>query len=140
MSLLGNTYFKGINEDFEHAFGTPMPKPNIMNEKQLQNNLEILLNPHTKVNKIELNGYTDFMYFDEEIILGNGMVFSVSFSYQPSWEDSYEKESGGNYIDDFELHFIDYSDCYGDGYKIELTGSQEDRVKHLLIEGYSEMN
>jgi hypothetical protein len=133
MSLLGNMYFKGINEDFEHAFGTPMQKPNIMNQKQLQNNLEILLNPHTKVSKIELIGSDDFMCYEEEIILDNGMVFLVSFEYHPYWEDSYEKESGGNYIDDFKLHFIDYSDCYGDGYEIELTGSQEHRVRSRVI-------
>jgi hypothetical protein len=135
MSLLGNMYFKGINEDFEHAFGTPMPKPNIMNQKQLQNNLEILLNPRTKVNKIDVEGLDKF-YFDEQFTLNNGMTFSVSFCYYPAWEDSYEKESGGNYVDDFELHFIDY----GEGYEIELTVSQEERVKHLLIEGYNEMN
>ena len=136
MSLLGNTFFKGINEDFEHAFGTPMPKPNIMNQKQLQNNLEILLNPHTKVNKIEATGL-DRLYIEEEFMLENGMTFSVSFCYYPAWEDGYEKESGGNYIDDFELHFIDQD---GDGYEIELTDSQDRRVKYLLIEGYNEMN
>jgi hypothetical protein len=135
MSLLGNTFFKGINEDFEHAFGTPIPKPNIMNQKQLQNNLEILLNPHTKVNKIDVDGLDKF-YFDEQFTLDNGMTFSARFCYYLVWEDSYEKESGGNYIDDFKLHFIDY----GDGYEIELTVSQEERVKHLLIEGYNEMN
>ena len=110
-----------------------------MTQKQLQNNLEILLNPHTKVNKIDVEGLDKF-YFDEEFTLDNGMRFSARFCYYPAWEDSYEKESGGNYIDDFKLHFIDYSDCYGDGYEIELTGSQEHRVKHLLIEGYNEMN
>ena len=136
MSLLGNTFFKGINEDFESAFGTPMPKANIMNQKQLQNNLEILLNPHTKVNKIDVEGLDKF-YFDEELTLDNGMTFSASFCYYPAWEDSYEKESGGNYVEDFELHFIDLD---GDGYEIDLTDSQEERVKHLLIEGYKDMN
>ena len=135
MSLLGNTFFKGINEDFESTFGTPMPKPNIMTQKQLQNNLEILLNPHTKVNKIDVEGLDKF-YFEEEFTLENGMRFSASFCYYQAWEDSYEKESGGNYIDDFELYFIDY----GEGYEIDLTVSQEERVKHLLIEGYNEMN
>ena len=133
MSLLGNTFFKGINEDFEYAFGTPMPKPNIMNQKQLQNNLEILLNPHTKVNKIEL--IESKFYLDQEFTLDNGMTFSVSFCYHPAWVDSYEKESGGNYVEDFELHFIDQD---GDGYEIELTDSQDRRVKYLLIEGYNE--
>tara|TARA_R110000787_G_scaffold227581_1_gene335251 strand:- start:2670 stop:3014 length:345 start_codon:yes stop_codon:yes gene_type:complete len=111
-----------------------MPKANIMTHKQLQNNLEVLLNPNTKVNKkIDVTGL-DRLYIEEEFTLENGMTFSVSFCYHPAWEDSYEKESGGNYIEDFELYFIDYSDCYGDGYEIELTDSQEERVKHLLIE------
>ena len=135
MKLLDDTFFKGIKEEFENTFGTPMKTKNTMNQKQLQNNLEILLNPHTKVyEKIDITGCDDKRYFEEEIILDNGMIFWVSFCYHPSWEDSYEKESGGNYIDEFKLKFIDYSDCYGDGYDIELTDSQESRVKHLLIE------
>ena len=135
MTLLDDTFFKGIKEDFEDTFGTPMKKNNTMNQKQLQNNLEILLNPHTKFyKKIDVTGFQNSRYFEEDIILDNGMVFSVSFCYHPAWEDSYEKESGGNYIVDFELHFIDYSDCYGDGYEIELTDDQMSRVKHLLIE------
>tara|TARA_R110002073_G_scaffold149966_10_gene304007 strand:+ start:1362 stop:1691 length:330 start_codon:yes stop_codon:yes gene_type:complete len=109
-----------------------------MNQKQLQNNLEILLNPHTKVsNRIDITGCDDKRYFEEEVILDNGMIFLVNFCYHPSWEDSYEKESGGNYIDEFKLKFLDYSDCYGDGYEIELTDSQERRVKYLLIENYN---
>lgn len=133
MSLLGNTYFKGINEDFESTFGTPMPNPNIMDQKQLQNKLEVLLNTQSKVNKIEL--IESKFYLDQEFTLDNGMVFQVSFCYLPAWIDSYEKESGGNYIDDFELHFIDE---LGDGYEIYLTGRQDSLVKHLLIEGYNE--
>ena len=107
-----------------------------MTHKQLQNNLEVLLNPHTKVNKIDVIGSDDFLSYEEEIILDNGMVFQVNFEYYPYWEDGYEKESGGNYIDEFKLKFIDYSDYY----EIDLTDSQEQRVKHLLIEGYNEMN
>ena len=107
-----------------------------MNQKQLQNNLEILLNPHTKVNKIDVEGLDKF-YFYEEFTLDNGMRFSASFIYCEAYEDSYEKESYGNYVDYFELHFIDQDD---DGYEIDLTDSQEQRVKHLLIEGYNEMN
>ena len=114
-----------------------MKTKNTMNQKQLQNNLEILLNPHTKVyEKIDITGCDDKRYFEEEIIIDNGMIFWVSFCYHPSWEDSYEKESGCNYIDEFKLKFIDYSDYY----EIDLTDSQEQRVKHLLIEGYNEMN
>ena len=107
-----------------------------MTQKQLQNNLEILLNPHTKVNKIDVEGLDKF-YFDEQFTLDNGMRFSARFCYYPAWEDSYEKESGGNYVEDFELHFIDQDD---EGYEIYLTVRQEERVKHLLIDGYNEMN
>lgn len=136
MTLLDDIFFKGMKEEFENTFGTPMKTKNTMNQKQLQNNLEVLLNPHTKVNKIDVEGLDKF-YFEEEFTLKNGMTFSVSFCYHPAWEDSYEKESGGNYVEDFELHFIDQDD---EGYEIELIGRQEERVKHLLIEGYNEMN
>ncbi len=105
-----------------------------MTPEQLNTVLEILLNPHTLIPKqMSIDNYgSGTVRFEEEMLLPNSLIFQTSFVYIK------ERMCDGHYEDNesiinFKLWFWDGDeDCY----QIDLSASQERRVKYLLIDGY----